>query len=394
MSSQAILESSTRTGEERNRKLRIQSVDILRGAVMVLMAIDHVRVYSGVAPGGPDPGVFFTRWITHFCAPAFAFFAGTSAFLYFMKVKDHGKLAQYLITRGLLLVFLEMTVIRFFWAFNVSTDFILAGVIWMLGWCMVMLAALIKLQPRVVGLVGVGIILIQQAFAFVPSLLPESASASFGKFWEFIYPSGFETYAGVSVLYSLIPWIGVMAAGYGFGTVLMMDEKRRNKLCLTIGLTATALFIVVGSAMALSDPGDDAAPFIFRLLNQSKYPASQLFLCMTLGPIIALIPFAERARGWFANVLNVFGRVAFFYYLLHIIVIHVTALGVNMILYGDAHQEWYTTAPFVWLQDEFKWSLPLLYLVFLADVVVLYLVCKWYASYKQTHPEQRWLVYL
>src|SRR5688572_1930595 len=155
---------------ETNTFLRIQSVDILRGLVMVLMAIDHVRVYSGVPAGGPEAGVFFTRWITHFCAPGFAFLAGTSAFLYGIKIADQAKLARYLVTRGLMLVVLELTAIRFFWAFNVNyAEFVLAGVIWMLGWCMVLLAALTWLRPKVVGIIGVTIILVQQLFGFVPN---------------------------------------------------------------------------------------------------------------------------------------------------------------------------------------------------------------------------------
>src|SRR5262249_16587948 len=144
---------------------RIRSIDVVRGVVMVLMAIDHVRVYSGVPAGGPNPGVFFTRWVTHFCAPAFVFFAGTSAFLYGRSIGDAGKLARFLVTRGLMLVVLELTIIRFSWTFNFNyAKFTLAGVIWMLGWCMVLLAALVRLRARTVGWIGVGIVVLQQLF--------------------------------------------------------------------------------------------------------------------------------------------------------------------------------------------------------------------------------------
>src|SRR5258705_8325286 len=120
---------------------RVASIDLIRGAVMVLMAIDHVRVYPGLPAGGPTPGIFFTRWVTHFCAPAFVFLAGTGAFLHGRKLGDKRALARYLVTRGLILVFLELTVIRFAWTFNLDySHFVLAGVIWMLGWCMVLLA--------------------------------------------------------------------------------------------------------------------------------------------------------------------------------------------------------------------------------------------------------------
>ncbi|HMQ91448.1 MAG TPA: heparan-alpha-glucosaminide N-acetyltransferase domain-containing protein [Flavilitoribacter sp.] len=210
---------------------RIQSVDVLRGLIMILMAIDHVRVYSGIPAGSPDPGIFFTRWITHFCAPGFAFLAGTSAFLYGAKIGDTAKLARFLVTRGIFLVVLEITVIRFLWAFHINfSEFFLAGVIWMLGWCMVLLAALVRLKPKVVGWIGLGIIFLQQLFSYVPLIVPESGRAAFGKIWEFVYPAGLETFSSVSVLYVLVPWIGVMAAGYGFGVILQMDAEKQRKI--------------------------------------------------------------------------------------------------------------------------------------------------------------------
>src|SRR5580704_7983511 len=135
---------------------RISSIDLLRGVVIVLMAIDHVRVYSGIPPGGPDYGIFFTRWITNFCAPAFVFLAGTGIFLYANSGRTRAQLVRYLVVRGLLLVLLELTVIRFCWTFNVDyAKFTLAGIIWMLGWCMVGMAALTALPPAVVGIIGI-----------------------------------------------------------------------------------------------------------------------------------------------------------------------------------------------------------------------------------------------
>jgi uncharacterized membrane protein len=373
---------------------RVQSLDILRGLIIVLMAIDHVRVYSGLPPGGPDAGIFFTRWITHFCAPGFAFFAGTSAFLYGSKVNDKGKLARFLVTRGLLLVFLELTVIRFFWEFNLNYgDFILAGVIWMLGWSMVALAALIWLSPKAVGIIGLAIIFLQQIFSFIPKLFPSPVDVSFAKGWEFIYSSGYDTFEGIAILYVLIPWIGVMAAGYGFGTIVTLDEKARNKYCTRIGLTCVMVFVVVGSTFAISNPSEDM-PFIQDLLNQRKYPASQLYLMMTLGPLILLIPFAERMKGWVADVLKIFGRVPFFYYLMHILVIHISALIFQQITLGAMHHDWFSRAPFSAVPEEFRWTLPQLYLVFAIDIVILFFVCRWYSNYKVKHSDQAWTKYL
>ena len=375
---------------------RIQSIDVLRGAIMVLMAIDHVRVYSGQPAGGPEPGIFFTRWITHFCAPGFVFFAGTSAFLLGRKSGSNAKLARYLITRGVLLVILELTLIRFAWTFNFNYgEFVLAGVIWMLGWCMIILAALIWLKPWITGILGLAIIAGQQVFQYVPELLPASSRNSFGRFWEFIYTSGFEPVQGVTVLYVLVPWIGVMAAGYGFGLILLQEPSKRKRLCLGIGLSAILLFMVIGSITILRRPSTpDDQPFIFQLLHQRKYPASLLYILMTMGPLIALIPFAERVRSWFADVLITFGRVPFFYYLLHIPLIHVSALIVNLIRDGSLHQELYATAPYTWMPPEQQWSLGLLYLVFVIDVVLLYFACRRYDKFKSGHPEIKWTRYI
>jgi uncharacterized membrane protein len=373
---------------------RIQSVDILRGAVIVLMAIDHVRCYSGISPGGPDPAVFFTRWVTHFCAPAFVFFAGTSAFLYGNKINNKSQLARFLLTRGFLLVLLELTLIRFLWSFNVSSDFILAGVIWVIGWCMVLMAALIWLRPAVVGFTGLAIIVFQQVLRLIPNLMSDPVKQVIGPYWNFIYPSGVEGWENIQILYVLVPWIGVMAAGYGFGLILLKETKIRRKLCLRIGLGATGLFLAVGTVAALATAQPDSPPFIFRLLNQMKYPASQLFLLMTLGPVVALVPWTEKVKGWVADVLSTFGKVPMFYYLMHIIVIHLTAIGVMTIMGVTGYPEWYANAPYVWMPDEFKWSLGLLYLVFFVDVVILYFFCRWYSKFKTENPDVKVLKYI
>jgi uncharacterized membrane protein len=362
---------------------------------MVLMAIDHVRVYSGLPAGGPTAGIFFTRWVTHFCAPAFAFLAGTGAFLYGRKLADPRALARYLVTRGLLLVLLELTVIRLAWTFNFDyRHFVLAGVIWMLGWCLVLLAGLVRLSARAIGIIGLAIIFFQQVFRFPPHILPQQMRSSVGALWEFVYPAGMENRSGISILYVLVPWIGVMAAGYAFGAILIREPGQRRRLCLRIGLSATAFFLVCGGLIVLLTPAPaNAPPALFRLLNQQKYPASPLFLLMTLGPTIALLPLAERARGWFAGVLATFGRVPMFYYLLHIPAIHIAALLVTLQREGRIHPEWYATAPFTFLPPEHRWGLPLLYLVWLIVVAILYFPCRWFAGVK-AHSRAGWLRYI
>ena len=362
---------------------RIDALDVIRGLVMVLMAIDHVRVYSGLPAGGPTAGIFFTRWVTHFCAPAFAFLAGTSAFLQGQRIGVPA-LRAHLFKRGLLLVLLEPTLIRFTWTFNVHVEqFALAGVIWMLGWCMVLLAGLVGLRARTIAVIGLLIVLGQQAFRFLPLLLPESLRSSVGWLLEFVYPGGLKTPDNVAVLYTIVPWIGVMAAGYAFGALLAREPDERRRWCWRIGLSATALFVVIGGLKTFLAPSDGSGlPALFAFLNPPKYPASQLFLLMTLGPTIALLPLAERLQGPVKTWLATFGRVPMFYYLLHIPLIHVAALAVNLARDGAAHAEWYATAPYAWVPPEQRWSLSLLYVVFVPVVAILYAACRWFAGVK------------
>jgi uncharacterized membrane protein len=373
---------------------RVASLDLVRGIIMVLMAIDHVRVYSGVPAGGPTPGVFFTRWITHFCAPGFVFFAGTAAFLQGRKVA-RGELARYLFGRGLMLILLELTFIRAAWTFNVDySQFLLAGVIWMLGWCMVLLAGVIYLPVRAIGALGLLIILAQDAFGALGGLLPQSLHQG----WEFIYPVGAEVRLGstgpnVTVLYTIVPWIGVMCAGYAFGSIIGQSSDERRRWCIRIGLAATVLFVLIAAAEVARTGSQDGPPAFVRLLNQRKYPASPLFLLMTLGPLIALLPFAERGRGWLARALTTFGRVPLFYYLLHIPLIHSLALIVNLLRFGATHQERYATAPYVSMPPDQRWSLALLYLVWLLAVGILYPLCRWYAQ-RKAHAPQAWMRYV
>jgi uncharacterized membrane protein len=360
-----------------NQPSRLKSLDILRGAIMVLMAIDHVRVYAGVPAGSAEPAIFFTRWVTHFCAPGFVFFTGVSAFLYEQKVKSKNELSKFLLTRGLLLVVLELTVIRYFWTFNLNfSNFTLAGVIWMIGWCMIIMAALVRLNPMSVGIIGVLIIGTQQAFIYIPNLFP-----SIAKYWEFIYTSGWEGESAITILYVIVPWIGVLAAGYGIGMVFLKNENQRNKICWWIGGISISLFLIIASFIAYKNPSGELS-FPLQVLNQKKYPASQLYLLMTLGPLIVLIPYAEKARGWLINVLSIFGKVPMFYYLLHILVIHISALLVNMFLFHQTNAAFYSTAPFTRIDPQYKWSLLVLYFVFLVDVIILYFACKWYVKIK------------
>jgi uncharacterized membrane protein len=338
-----------------------------------------------VPAGGPTPGIFFTRWVTHFCAPAFVFLAGTGAFLLGERLRDKRALARYLVTRGVILVALELTVLHVAWTFTFNFTQLLAGVIWMLGWCMVLLAALVQLPPSVVGVIGLALIFGQNLLTPLAGVMPASTQW----LWQFLYLGGEVKVGGVtvSILYVLVPWIGVMAAGYGFGTIVRREPADRRRLSLTIGLAATALFVVVaGALVATRTAPNGAPPALLRVLNQQKYPASPLFLMMTLGPMIALIPLAERARGWFAAAITTFGRVPMFYYLLHIPLIHAVSLVVWYLRDGTAGAGRFDYAPYVSIPPADRWSLGLLYLVFAICVGLLYFPCRWYAKRKAERP--------
>lgn len=381
-------------------RTRIASIDIVRGAVMVLMAIDHVRVYAGVPPGGPTPGVFFTRWITHFCAPAFVFLAGTAAFLYGARVRSRGELARFLLVRGLWLVLLELTVLRFAWTFNFDyASFTFAGVIWAIGWSMVALAALCALPAWAVGSIGTAIILVHNALA--PLLDRGDASSPL---LRVLYAGGgFPLPAlgwNVAILYVLLPWIGVMAAGYGFGTVMSLDAPGRRRICLFLGSAAVLLFAVLRVTDGYGDPRPwtqlaGRMPSVLAFLNTTKYPASLQFLLMTLGPTLLVIPFLEYAQGRAARWLEVFGRVPFFYYVLHIPLIHAVAVLVSLIRTPQSTGWLVANHPLMPppVPDGYMWSLPMLYLVTALVVVALWFPCRWYARLKASS-SNRWLSFL
>lgn len=386
---------------------RIHSIDVARGMAMILMAIDHVRVYAGVPAGGPRPDVFFTRWITNFVAPAFAFLSGMSTYLLGQRLGSRSALARYLVTRGLTLVLLELTVIRVAWTFNADFGhYLLAGVIWMLGWCMVLLAGLIWLPTPAIAAFGVAVIALHN---LIDVISPATGTAPNGGalvwLWQILYFGG-PIQLGrdgptLMVLYSIVPWIGVMAAGYAFGAVMTLEPERRNRICVMLGLSAIGLFLLLRTIDVYGDPRHwrvatfTQAPAAFRFINTTKYPASLDFLLMTLGPMLLLLPLAERLRGKLGDVVATFGRVPMWYYLLHIPVIHLAAVIVSLVREGRVDPWLFTNHPMMNPPppDGYMWSLALLYAVFVIVVALLYWPCRWYARRKAARPAA-WMRYV
>ncbi len=381
---------------------RLGSIDLLRGGVIVLMALDHVRYFLSDARFDPtDPArttaaLFATRWITHLCAPVFMFLAGVGAHLSLGRGRDRRSLSRFLWTRGLWLVLLELTVARTAWQFNLDYAYSSALVLWALGWCMVALAALIRLPDGWIGTVGIGLVVLH-------NLVDRVSAAELGAagwLWKILHEPGTIALApGIElfVLYPLVPWIGVMALGYVFGPVFTRPPAERDRICVRAGLALCAGFAVLRLANAYGDPAPwttQATPgrTVLSFLNATKYPASLLYLLMTLGPAMLLIPPLDRARGGLANVVRTLGRIPLFFWLLHVPLIHLVAVAFSLARYGMV-VPWLVWNPPAAAAEGYGYSLPVVYGVTLAVVAALYPLCRWFAELKRRRRDP-WLSYL
>lgn len=381
---------------------RIRSVDILRGIVMVLMALDHTRDYFTDFYNNPtdlsvaSTGMFFTRWITHFCAPVFVFLAGTSAFLSLSKKQDKKAASFFLFTRGVWLIVLELTIVRFGWLFNLDYSQTIVQVIWAIGWSMIFLAALIHLPFRWIFIIGLVMVFGHNALDFIPV----NTQTGTGLLWHFLHQSGFIQYGtngSLFVIYPLIPWIGVMAVGYCFGRIMQYNEHKRNRLLYRIGGGAILLFIILRATNLYGDPHpwtvqDSWFRTVLSFVNCEKYPPSLLYLLMTLGPSIMLMPLLERAGANAGRFFTVFGRVPLFYYIAHIYLIHAMALvGAAML---GLPLDYVTDNDLIWVSKPgWGWGLPVVYAVWIAAVLLLYYPSRWFMRVKQQN-KQWWLSYL
>jgi uncharacterized membrane protein len=368
---------------------RLDAVDVLRGLVMVVMTLDHVRDFLG-PPGNPEDltrastALFLTRWVTHFCAPVFTFLAGTGAYLRGTRTPSRAALAGFLLTRGLWLVLLEFTVLYWTWSFSFDYRFTVGTVLWSIGGSMVLLSALVFLPAPAVGLLGVAIIAGHNLFDGVRG----DDLGRWGWLWDVLHNrQAFEPFPGYRffVAYPLLPWFGVAAAGYGFGTLLNDFPSRGRPRMLAIGTVLTLAFLALRAANAYGDPRPwsdqgDLVRTVLSFLNCNKYPPSLLFTLMTLGPAIAFLGVADLLPGWAVRFLTAFGRVPLFYFLLHLFVAH--ALAVALIQAHGLLNRLVGSTPL----EENGYGLPAVYLAWVGVVLALWPVCRWYAGVKRRHP--------
>src|SRR5689334_16874130 len=399
-------------------KRRIDSIDLLRGIVMVIMMLDHTRDFVHNAAqfdptdlSSTNVALFLTRWITHFCAPVFVFLAGTGAYLQLARGKSKAELSRFLVTRGLWLIFLELTIVKLGVFFNPDIHFLgFLQVIWVIGVSMIVLAMLIYLPKSVIAAFGVLMSALHNLLDNIPVHAwqgPGTPAPSVGaKLWMLLhkpffgFPVLWDGTPLILVIYPLIPWIGVMAVGYVFGALYQLDTPRRRRLLIIIGSVATLLFIVIRAINIYGDPSQwsQQKNFVFTVLsfvNTTKYPPSLLFLLMTLGPaILALALFeSSTAGGALRNFFVTFGRVPLFFYILQWYTAHVIAIVLHL-AFGKP-VSWLLRSPLNFGPREtgIGFNLAVVYLAWIAGVLMLYPLCKWFAGVKQRRRDW-WLSYL
>ena len=375
-------------------KERLDSVDLLRGLVMVIMVLDHVRDFfhgtsQRISPEDltkTDAALFFTRWITHFCAPVFVFLAGVGISFSSLSREGNRAVSRFLITRGLWLIFLELTVMNFSFSFRVPYDILLLQVIWAIGWSMIAMAALIWLPRRILAIFAVAMILLHNTTDGLQIASP---------IWSFLHVMTFTKIGDMPLLlaYPLIPWVGVMAAGFCLGDVI-----RRRSTLLFIGAAMTLAFFALRFLNIYGDPAPWNGATAMSFFRATKYPPSLLYLLMTLGPALLLLGWLDRVRVAEFHPLRVFGRVPMFYYIVHFYLVH----GLAVVLAGLQYDDWTLllgVPPSVsgsfppGFPRDYGYSLGTTYLIWIAVVAALYFPCRWYMQFKQ-RSRAAWTSYL
>lgn len=387
---------------------RIESIDILRGLVMVIMALDHVRDYFNYGSFFIDPTnvetttpiLFFTRFITHYCAPVFVFLAGTSAFLY-GRNKTKSQLSKFLLTRGIWLIFMEVVVNNLIWTFDLSYSFPILQVIWAIGLSMICLSFLIYLPYKWILVLGLVII---AGHNILDGLVMQGNSPE-AIVWYLLHQNHTMVLGPDKMIlfhYPVIPWIGLMALGYCLGQLYLKDFDKglRRTWLLRMGLGALALFFVIRGLNVYGDlvpwtVRDSSSKTIISFFNVTKYPPSLAFVLITIGPALLFLYVIENVKNSITNFFLIFGRVPFFYYFLHVLVIHTAAI-IGIIIFGGNWKDMILTADVFMNETLVTYGYPLwvTYMVWIGVVLALYPWCKKYMIYKINNKDKWWLSYL
>jgi uncharacterized membrane protein len=401
---QAIGHAESRSVESVSRVVaeggRLPGIDRLRGLVILLMALDHVRDFFNADALRFDPTdltqtyplLFLTRFITHYCAPTFVLLAGVSAFLHGRKLDDRGALARFLLTRGVWLIALDAVVVSPVWAIELGRFHL--GVLWAIGSSMIALSGLIFLTPPIVLLIGAFILVIH-------NLLDPLHSARFGDWgplWNLVHEPGALPFGlPGEVFYPVLPWLGIMALGYGLGPIFLEPAAGRARQLTRLGLALIGVFVLLRATNFYGDPRPwseqrDSVMTALSMLNVSKYPPSLLYALVTLGPALLLLPIMERLGGVAADVLATFGRVPLFIYLLHLYVAHAAAIALWLVE-GFGVDQLRSFGVHGVPPQGLGLSLAGTYLAWILIMTALYVPCRWFASLKRRRREW-WLSYL
>jgi uncharacterized membrane protein len=382
---------------------RAGSVDLLRGIVMIIMALDHTRDFfhesamtaDPLDPATGGPTLYFTRWITHFCAPVFVFLSGISAFLAAGR-KSKAEASNFLIKRGLWLVIVEMTIVTFGLTFNPDFNTIIWQVIWAIGCSMIILGLLARTNYNVILIVGLILFFghnITNFFNIAPNTFTGGLTSVLLTARGFFLPLDNTHFIGV--FYAILPWTGIMLLGYCAGRFFQSEysPEKRRKLLLFGGIGMIALFIILRITGIYGNPEAWDGKSLYSFLNTSKYPPSLQYACMTLGPALIFMALFDRSKAGWTKIFSVYGRVPFFYYILHFYLLHLLLV---ILFYATGHTRSEIAdpnSPFFFRPVDFGFGLPVVYVIWIGVVCALYLPSLWFARYKSTH-RQWWLKYI
>ncbi|MFY7839765.1 MAG: DUF1624 domain-containing protein [Lacibacter sp.] len=387
---------------------RIASIDLLRGLVMIIMALDHTRDFFHTAAFTDDPLnlatttplLYFTRWITHFCAPTFVFLSGMSAWLQQQR-KTTKELSWFLITRGLWLIIVELFIVSLGITGDITYSIFILQTIWSIGISMVLLGFVIHLPFKLILLIGAVIVLGHNSLDFAEA----ARKGSVPVWWNFLHVPGIFPIGGdrfIGVFYPFLPWTGLMIVGYCFGKYYtMQNEKERNKKLVWISLSLLFTFIVLRFLNIYGDPiiwtkQDTTIKTLYAFMNVQKYPPSLLYMCATIGGALLFLSCIKSTTNKLSKIIIVYGRVPFFYYILHFYLLNL----IHIVLYlGRGHtiaegMKGLPNLPIKFTVPGEGYSLGIVYLIWIAVVIALYPLCKWYDGYKTNHKEKKWLSYL